>query len=79
MWTVRYFVPKPLQAVAGRAEIWRSTGTAILREAETKQHENLVLYNARHTFATALENAGIAPSVITTPRPDAEGAGVVDL
>lgn len=38
VWTVRYFVPKPLQAAAGRTEIWRSIGTAILRDAETKQH-----------------------------------------
>jgi len=35
-----------------------------VREHVSKD-ENLVLYNVRHTFATALENAGIAPSVIT--------------
>ena len=42
-YSVRYFVPSEFQAlIGGKKEVWRTTGTANMREATDRQHEIIV-------------------------------------
>ena len=39
---VRYFVPSEFQDLVGKKEVWKTTGTSNLRDAERRQHEIIV-------------------------------------
>lgn len=39
---VRYFVPSEFQELIGKKEVWRTTGTSVLRDAQSRQHEIIV-------------------------------------